>query len=100
MVKGRQRGARSADQGWGVRWIPRLSPSRPLFQRRLEAIAACGVRQRPRRVEYQVIVIDLGREQGVALLSRPEYQQDHIDRAHRWSLLRAGCPASLRMAAV
>jgi hypothetical protein len=30
-----------------------------------------------------VIVIDLGRGLGVALLDRLEYLQDHIDRTHR-----------------
>jgi hypothetical protein len=44
--------------GLALEWIPRLSPSRPSFQRRLEAIAASGVRQRPRPVEFQVIVIE------------------------------------------
>jgi hypothetical protein len=55
--------------GLALEWIPRLSPSRPSFQRRLEAVAAAGVRQRPRPVEFQVIVIDLGRELGVAHLN-------------------------------
>jgi hypothetical protein len=84
LILARCDGAR-AEPAFGValEWISRLSPSRPSFQRRLEAIAASGVRQRPRPVEFQVIVIDLGRELGVALLNRPEYLQDHIDRTHR-----------------
>jgi hypothetical protein len=69
--------------GLALERIPRPSPARPSFQRCLEAVAAPGIWQWPRPVEFQVIVIDLGRELGVALLNGPEHLQDHIDGAHR-----------------
>jgi hypothetical protein len=69
--------------GLALEWISCLSPARPSVQRRLQARAAPGVRQGPRPVEFQVIVINLGRELRIALLNRPEHLQDHIDGIHR-----------------